>query len=212
MASVRRSREAEGRRQEIVSALGDARLRQLGRRLVAFHAPELLSPDERAQYEAWRHMRWSRGPEVFRWFTGRKPAVFKPVIDAVAQIGTFLQMGGKPIQTKARQGVAAWPTRETDQNIGNLWILIGTGGQGSDGPLHVSQTQGAKILQGAQMYAFRPEPDAQCNELFQSRDQWREDQAEASATVAGTVRRDTLRLKFQVQHLTPSESDSEWVE
>ena len=47
------------RRQAILSALDDARLRQLGRRLVAFHAPELLSPDERAQYEAWRHMRWS---------------------------------------------------------------------------------------------------------------------------------------------------------
>ena len=47
------------RRQEIVSALGDARLRQLGRRLVAFHAPELLSNDERVQYEAWRHARWS---------------------------------------------------------------------------------------------------------------------------------------------------------
>ena len=47
------------RRQAILSALDDARLRQLGRRLVAFHAPQLPSPDERAQYEAWRHMRWS---------------------------------------------------------------------------------------------------------------------------------------------------------
>lgn len=41
------------RRQEIVATLADPRLRQLGRRLVAFHAPELLSAEERAQYEAW---------------------------------------------------------------------------------------------------------------------------------------------------------------
>ena len=47
------------RRQEIVSALGDARLRQLGRRLVAFHASELLSREEKAQFEAWLRERWS---------------------------------------------------------------------------------------------------------------------------------------------------------
>ena len=58
------------RRQEVVSALGDARLRQLGRRLVAFHAPVLLSPDERAQYEAWRHMRWSAADAPETEWTG----------------------------------------------------------------------------------------------------------------------------------------------
>jgi exodeoxyribonuclease-1 len=47
------------RRQEIAAALSDTRLRQLGRRLVAFHAPELLSPAESAQYEAWLDERWS---------------------------------------------------------------------------------------------------------------------------------------------------------
>ena len=47
------------RRQEIVAALDDARLRQLGRRLVAFHAPQLLSPQQRTQFEAWQCERWS---------------------------------------------------------------------------------------------------------------------------------------------------------
>ncbi|MEI4233213.1 exonuclease domain-containing protein [Roseovarius sp. D22-M7] len=46
------------RRQEIVAALEDPRLRQLGRRLVAFHAPELLSPEDRSRFEAWLRERW----------------------------------------------------------------------------------------------------------------------------------------------------------
>ena len=61
------------RRQEIVSSLSDARLRQLGRRLVAFHAPELLSPIERTQYEAWLRARWSMpdAPQT-EWMTASK--------------------------------------------------------------------------------------------------------------------------------------------
>jgi len=51
------------RRQEIAATLTDARLRQLGRRLVASHAPELLSPEERAQFDAWLRDRWS-APDV----------------------------------------------------------------------------------------------------------------------------------------------------
>ena len=51
------------RRQEIAATLADPRLRQLGRRLVAFHAPGLLSNEERAQYEAWLKTRWS-APDV----------------------------------------------------------------------------------------------------------------------------------------------------
>jgi exodeoxyribonuclease-1 len=47
------------RRQEIIATLGDGRLRQLGRRLVAFHAPELLSAEEGEQFEAWLRDRWS---------------------------------------------------------------------------------------------------------------------------------------------------------
>jgi len=51
------------RRQEIVATLADPRLRQLGRRLVAFHAPELLSTEEHGQYQAWLQERWS-APDV----------------------------------------------------------------------------------------------------------------------------------------------------
>jgi exodeoxyribonuclease I len=47
------------RRHEIAATLTDARLRQLGRRLVASHAPELLSPEERGQFDAWLRDRWS---------------------------------------------------------------------------------------------------------------------------------------------------------
>ena len=46
------------RRQEIAATLTDARLRQLGRRLVALHAPALLSPKERGQFDAWLRERW----------------------------------------------------------------------------------------------------------------------------------------------------------
>jgi exodeoxyribonuclease I len=61
------------RRQEIVSSLADLRLRQLGRRLVAFHAPALLSPQERGQYEGWLRARWSAAdvPET-EWLTVEK--------------------------------------------------------------------------------------------------------------------------------------------
>ncbi|MCL1629876.1 exonuclease domain-containing protein [Roseibaca sp. V10] len=58
------------RRQEIVASLADPRLRQLGRRLVAFHAPELLSAEEQGQYQAWLRERWSapEGPAT-EWMT-----------------------------------------------------------------------------------------------------------------------------------------------
>jgi exodeoxyribonuclease-1 len=54
------------RRQEIAATLSDGRLRQLGRRLVAFHAPELLSMEERGQYQTWLQERLSApdAPEV----------------------------------------------------------------------------------------------------------------------------------------------------
>jgi exodeoxyribonuclease I len=58
------------RRQEIAAALTDPRLRQLGRRLVALYAPELLSPAEHTQYETWLRARWAApdGPET-EWMT-----------------------------------------------------------------------------------------------------------------------------------------------
>ena len=61
------------RRQEIVATLADPRLCQLGRPLVAFHAPELLSAEERAQYQAWLQGRWSAAdaPET-EWTSGNR--------------------------------------------------------------------------------------------------------------------------------------------
>jgi exodeoxyribonuclease-1 len=60
-------------RQKVVGALSDARLRQLGRRLVALYAPQLLSPEERAQFEDWLSERWSAPdrPET-EWMTADK--------------------------------------------------------------------------------------------------------------------------------------------
>lgn len=61
------------RRQEIAATFNDPRLRQLGRRLVAFHAQHLLAPEELAKYQLWLHGRWS-APDVpeTEWLTARK--------------------------------------------------------------------------------------------------------------------------------------------
>ena len=60
-------------RQEIAATLGDARLRQLGRRLVAFNSPELLSAEERAQFNQYLQEKWSApdAPET-EWMTFSK--------------------------------------------------------------------------------------------------------------------------------------------
>ena len=72
-------------RQEIVAALTDTRLRQLGRRLVAFHAPQLLSLEERAQFEDWRSKRWYApdAPET-EWMTVEK---FRRTLDEIRTAG-----------------------------------------------------------------------------------------------------------------------------
>lgn len=46
------------RRHEIISFLGDLRLRQLGRRLVAFYGRDSLSKSETEQFESFVHERW----------------------------------------------------------------------------------------------------------------------------------------------------------
>ena len=58
------------RRQEITATLSDPRLRQLGRRLVAFHSPELLTSEERAQFNRYLREKWSapEAPET-EWMT-----------------------------------------------------------------------------------------------------------------------------------------------
>jgi exodeoxyribonuclease-1 len=58
------------RRQEIVATFEDARLRQLGARLVAFHAPNLLSDSDRRRYIAWRRDRWNASIDTeVEWMT-----------------------------------------------------------------------------------------------------------------------------------------------
>lgn len=58
------------RRQEIVATFEDARLRQLGARLVAFYAPSLLSNSERRRYLAWRRKRWNAPADAdVQWTT-----------------------------------------------------------------------------------------------------------------------------------------------
>ena len=58
------------RRQEIVATFEDARLRQIGARLVAFYAPNLLSDSDRRRYIAWRRERWNAPADtVVGWMT-----------------------------------------------------------------------------------------------------------------------------------------------
>uniref|UniRef100_UPI004047DBDC exonuclease domain-containing protein n=2 Tax=Yoonia sp. TaxID=2212373 RepID=UPI004047DBDC len=58
------------RRYEIVDLLTDARLRQLGRRLIAFHTPSALTAEETALFETFLHERWNApdNPEI-EWTT-----------------------------------------------------------------------------------------------------------------------------------------------
>jgi exodeoxyribonuclease-1 len=56
------------RRQEIVATFEDARLRQLGARLVAFYATNLLSDSDRCRYTSWRLERWNADTEA-EWMT-----------------------------------------------------------------------------------------------------------------------------------------------
>jgi exodeoxyribonuclease-1 len=61
------------RRQEIVATFDDARLRQLGARLVAFHSSSLLSESDRRRYLGWRRERWNVPIDVeVDWMTLEK--------------------------------------------------------------------------------------------------------------------------------------------
>ncbi len=63
--------KADGRRRyEIVDLLTDARLRQLGRRLIAFHTSSALNAEEAAQFKTFLHERWNApdAPEI-EWTT-----------------------------------------------------------------------------------------------------------------------------------------------
>lgn len=69
------------RRQEVVASLSDPRLRQLGRRLVAFHSPALLNAEETMRFNAYLREKWSADdtPET-EWMTVSKA---KAAIDAL---------------------------------------------------------------------------------------------------------------------------------
>ena len=57
-------------RQEIVAGLSDPRLRQLGRRLVAFYSPELMTAEEAAKFNAYLRGKWqAQDADSVEWTT-----------------------------------------------------------------------------------------------------------------------------------------------
>ncbi len=74
-------------RQEIVATFEDARLRQLGKRLVAFYAPHLLSGSERRRFFAWLKDRW------YSSFEGHPPwmtiETAKKALDEMRAMATY---------------------------------------------------------------------------------------------------------------------------
>ena len=95
-----------GRRQEIVATLSDPRLRQLGRRLIACHKPELLTPQEAEAFRAYLREKWHADAPQPGWMTlpkvraaledlRAKGAADSATLDAIA---AFLQSrAGAPI-------------------------------------------------------------------------------------------------------------------
>lgn len=61
------------RRQEIIERLSDSRLKQLGRRLIAFHSPALLSDQEKARFRDYLDRKWNApNPSEVEWMTFEK--------------------------------------------------------------------------------------------------------------------------------------------
>jgi exodeoxyribonuclease-1 len=56
-------------RQEIVAGLSDPRLRQLGRRLVAFYSPELLTAEEATRFSEYLQGKWQATEPDVEWTT-----------------------------------------------------------------------------------------------------------------------------------------------
>jgi len=56
-------------RQELVSVMEDARLRQLGGRLIAFYAPELLNSEEKQKFSKYICNKWSEMDKDVSWTT-----------------------------------------------------------------------------------------------------------------------------------------------
>jgi exodeoxyribonuclease-1 len=72
------------RRQEIVASLSAPHLRQLGRRLLAFHSPARLNAEETTRFNAYLGEKWSADdvPET-AWMTVAKARV---VIEALRSL------------------------------------------------------------------------------------------------------------------------------
>jgi exodeoxyribonuclease-1 len=98
------------RRQEIVATFEDARLRQLGARLVAFHSPNLLSDSDRRRYIAWHRERWNASTDTeVEWMTVEKarqallemkaasaqdPAMLDEIEAFILELGAGIASGG----------------------------------------------------------------------------------------------------------------------
>ena len=58
-------------RVQILERLGDARLRQLGLRLVAFYSPDLLSKGDRTRYAKYLEKKWGANDQEVEWTTAQ---------------------------------------------------------------------------------------------------------------------------------------------
>jgi exodeoxyribonuclease-1 len=95
------------RRQEIVASLADPRLRQLGRRLIAFYSPVLLTAEDVTRFNDYLYAKWSATdtPET-EWMTleKAKAAIDKlrsgdlALADALDAIGQFVDARNHSVQ------------------------------------------------------------------------------------------------------------------
>lgn len=69
-------------RAELIKSFKDDRLRQLGQRLLAFYAPELLSNDQKSRFTEFLQSRWKATGEDLKWNTIDKVASDLSEVDA----------------------------------------------------------------------------------------------------------------------------------
>lgn len=69
-------------RAELIKSFKDDRLRQLGQRLLAFYAPELLSDDQKSRFTEFLQSRWKATGEDLKWNTIDKVASDLSEMDA----------------------------------------------------------------------------------------------------------------------------------
>ncbi len=69
-------------RAELIKSFKDDRLRQLGQRLLAFYAPELLSNDQKSRFTEFLKSRWKETGKDVKWNTIDKVSADLPKMDA----------------------------------------------------------------------------------------------------------------------------------